>query len=203
MRRSVRMILEDVLGEDVSGKEVEEVEHVFYGKIADANQLVELAKQPYVTKHLQEQAQTVLDIGSNNDGVRKVLRVRRVNRTECVMTRKIRTANDVGPKEASKEITPEDYEFMAATIGTAMAKMRYTIQPEGWERPLELDVFLDAHGHPLNGYAKFDYEVTSEDQTPPPLPITLVDLVHLNPYKATDADAAQLREFMQMCTHQL
>ena len=202
MRRNIRMILEDVLGEDTSGKAQQEVEHVFYGKIADPKQLDALSKQPYVTKHLQEQFQVKLDLGANNADVRTVLRVRRVNREGCVITRKTRAGNMAGNLEQTKEIDNDLFEFMAAAIGTGMAKMRYTIKPEGWERALELDVFVDAQGHP-NGYAKFDYEVGSAEDQVPPLPVTLTSLVHLNPFNATEAEAAQLRQFMQMQSFQL
>lgn len=202
MRRSVRMVLEDVMGEDTSGKTTKEVEHVFYGKISDAKQLAELAKQPYVTKALQEQFQTKLDIDRNNPSVYTTLRVRRVNREGCVMTRKTRTDQMEGMLEQTIEISNDVFDFMSHTIGTGIAKMRYTIQPEGWARKLELDVFLDAHGHP-NGYAKFDYEVEAEDEQVPPLPVTLTNLIHFNPFKAVDAEAAQLKEFMQMQSFRL
>lgn len=203
MRRNVRMILEDVLGEDTSGKTNKEVEHVFYGKIADPKQLDELAKQPYVTKALQEQFQTKLDIDRNNPNVYTTLRVRRVNREGCVMTRKTRTDQMEGMLEQTVEISNEVFDFMSHTIGTGIAKMRYTIKPEGWDRKLELDVFLDAHGHPLQGYAKFDYEVESADEKVPPLPVTLTNLIHFDPFKGTDAEAAQLKEFMQSCSFRL
>lgn len=195
--RRLRMVLEDIMGEDTSGKPQQEVEHVFYGRIADPKQLDALSKQPYVTKHLQEQYQMVLDTNRNNPAVRTTLRVRRVNKEGCVLTRKTRTDQMEGMLETSIEVSGEVFEFLGAAFGTGVAKMRYTIKPESYARPLELDVFLDAHGHPT-GYAKFDYEVESQEQTPPPLPITLLDLRHYNPYTGTDAERSQLREFMQM-----
>lgn len=197
LNASLAMILEDLSGEDVSGKAEQEVEHVFYGKIADANQLAELAKQPYVKKVLQEQSQCkILIKGSDNP---PTLRVRRLNRENCVLTRKTFVPGQVGMQEESKECGEELYEFLSRAFGEGMAKMRYTIQPEGWPKKLELDCFVDAQGKPT-GYAKFDFEVTSQEETPPPLPLTLTDLKHLNPYTATDAERALLGQFMQMQT---
>lgn len=191
------MALESIMGEDTSGKPQKEVEHVFYGRIADPKQLDALSKQPYVTKHLQEQYQMVLDTDRNNPAVRTTLRVRRVNKEGCVLTRKTRTDQMEGMLETSIEVSNEVFDFMAAAFGTGVAKMRYTIKPESYALPLELDVFVDAHGHPT-GYAKYDYETESQEQNPPPLPITLLDLRHYNPYTGTEAERAQLREFMQM-----
>lgn len=193
----LRMMLEDVQGEDTSGQAVQEVEHVFYGKIADANQLMELAKQPYVEKHLQEQSQCqIVPAGADKPST---LRIRRVNGEKCVLTRKTFIPGQAGMQEETVECGAELFEFLSRSFGEGMAKMRYTIKPEAWPKPIELDCFVDANGHPT-GYAKFDFEVTTQEETPPPLPLTLTDLKHVNPYTSTDADRALLREFMKAQT---
>jgi len=203
MRQSVKLnprlstiVLESLENEDASGNASQEVEHVFYGKISDANQLNELAKQPFVTKVLQEQSQGKVVTGGAGEGT--TLRVRRINRESCVMTRKTFIPGQAGMAEETHEINEGLYDFMAKVFGQGMAKMRYIIAPEGQEK-LELDVFLDAHGNAL-GYAKFDYEVTTQEQAVPALPITLTDLKHLNPFNSTDVDRAALREFMNQMT---
>lgn len=192
------MVLESLENEDATGNATQEVEHVFYGKIADANQLAELAKQPYVTKFLQEQSQCKILIKSAADNP-PTLRVRRINGESCVLTRKVFIPGQAGMKEETKECSESLYEFLAQTFGEAMTKMRYVIQPEG-QKKLELDVFLDRHGN-ATSYAKFDYEVESADEPCPQLPLTLVDLRHVDPYKGSDVDRAALREFMQMQTY--
>lgn len=200
MRRNVRMVLEDVLGEDVSGKAQKEVEHVFYGKISDPKQLDELSKQPFVTKHLQEQSQCTIPGRGQERG--DTLRVRRVNRDKSVLTRKAFVPGQPGMDEKTLEVGEGLFEFLSSAFGECVAKMRYTIKPEGYDHPLELDVFLNAQGLPT-GYAKFDYEVTSPEDTPPPLPLNLTDLKHVNPYRSTDEERAHLREFMQSQSYRL
>jgi len=204
MTREVRLnprlhsiMMESLENEDASGQATQEVEHVFYGKISDANQLAELAKQPFVTKVLQEQSQGKLVTGTDASQA-VTLRVRRLNRKDCVMTRKQFVEGQAGMAEVTREINEGLYDFMAECFGQGMAKMRYIIAPEG-QKKLEFDVFLDAHGNTL-GYAKFDFEVTSPDDVVPALPITLTELKHLNPYNCTDVDRAALREFMNQMT---
>lgn len=192
------MMLESLDNEDASGKATQEVEHVFYGKIADANQLAELAKQPYVTKFLQEQSQCKILIKSMADNP-PTLRVRRINGESCVITRKVFVPGQAGMMEDTKECGEALYDFLAQTFGEAMTKMRYVIQPEG-QKKLELDVFLDRHGSAL-GFAKIDFEVESADEACPPLPLTLTELKHVDPYKGSDVDRAALRDFMQMMTY--
>lgn len=202
VNRRIRMVLEEINGEDTSGKSQDEIEHVFYGKIADPKQLDELSKQPYVTKILQEQFQCKLEQGDATAGGYTVLRVRRVNREGCVMTRKIFTPGEAGVDENTREINSSLFDFMAETIGVGVAKMRYTIKPDSYPKKLELDVFLDSAGHPT-GYAKYDYEVSSQEETPPSLPLTLVNLVHLNPFNCTEQDAAHLKQFMMQQSFRL
>jgi CYTH domain-containing protein len=201
MRQSVKLnprlstiVLESLENEDMGA--VKEIEHVFYGKISDANQLAELAKQPFVTKVLQEQSQGKVVTGGAGEGT--TLRVRRINRESCVMTTKVFVPGKAGMDEETKEINGPLFDFMARVFGQGMAKMRYIIAPEGQPK-LELDVFLDAHGNAL-GYAKFDFTVTTQEEAPPPLPLTLTDLKHLNPFNCTDVDRAALREFMNQMT---
>lgn len=192
-----RIVTESLENEDASGKKSQEVEHVFYGKISDPQQLAELAKQPWVTKVLQEQTQC--QIQPKGADQPSTLRYRRINRESCVCTRKTFVPGQPGMSEETIECPIEQYEFFGHAFGEGMAKMRYVIKPDGWPKKLELDVFLDGNGNAL-GYAKFDYEVESAEETPPPLPITLTDLKHVNPFNSTDADRALLREFMQSMT---
>jgi CYTH domain-containing protein len=195
------MALEDILGEDTSGKAEQEIEHVFYGRIADPKQLDQLAGQPFVVKLLQEQSQgCLMPSGAGQRG--PTIRVRRLNRQGVVMTTKKFVEGQAGMDETNLEATNEIYDMISKAIGTGIAKMRYTIKPDEYPKKLELDVFLDANGHPT-GYAKFDYEVTSADETPPPLPLILTDLKHVNPFNASDADLALLREFMQNQSFQI
>lgn len=189
--------LEDVLGEVTDGKDIPEVEHVFYGRITDGRALAELAKQPYVTKMLQQQYQFKLDLGGNNADIKTTIRARKVNKDGFVLTRKTFVKGVVGVREKTIEVNEDVFQFIMHAAGEGLIKMRYTIKPDGWERALELDVFLDAQGKPT-GYAKYDFEVP-EDQPNfpvPSLPVTLLDLKHLNPFQATDEDAALLKAFM-------
>lgn len=198
MSRRVIFTLEDVLGEATDGTAAPEVEHVFYGQINEigAKTLAELAKQPFCTRILQEQYQVKLDLGKNNDKIRTSLRVRKVNGDSFVLTRKVYVVGDEGCEETSLEIDENLFNFFRDTAGRGLIKMRYSIKPEGYTQALELDVFLDAQGHPT-GYAKYDFEVSSEDTPVPPLPVTLFNLRHLNPYRATADDAQLLRAFME------
>jgi hypothetical protein len=189
------IFLEDVLGESESAEQ--EVEHVFYGKVADANQLIELAKQPFCTKILQEQFQVKLDLGKMSDKMSKTVRVRRVNGEKTVLISKTWVEGQDGMHESKPiEVGDEIFEFFRSLAGEGINKMRYVIQPEGWPRKLEFDLFLDEKGQPT-GYGKFDYEVKTEDEKPPMLPITLTDLKHFNPFRGTDADRELMRQFME------
>lgn len=191
------MFLEDVLGESTSGQAEQEVEHVFYGKIADGNQLIELAKQPYVTKILQEQFQVKLDLGKMSDKMGKTVRVRRVNKEKTVLSSKTWVEGQDGVTESPPvEVGDDIYNFFQHLAGEGIYKLRYVIQPQDWPRKLELDVFLDANYQPT-GYAKFDFEVGSEQERPPSLPVTLTDLKHFNPFRATDGDRAMMKQFME------
>lgn len=192
------MALEDVAGEDTSGQQEQEVEHVFYGRIADPKALAALANQPYVEKCLQQQFQAKLDLGDNNSESSTVLRVRKVNKDKFVITRKVRSPDQKGNAEVTHEINEELFNFLRETIGQGIYKMRYTIAPDSFNgKKLELDVFLDAQGHPLNGYAKYDFEVKSADEPMPPLPVPLLDMKHLNPFTCTDDEAGMLKAWMR------
>ncbi len=192
------MALEDVAGEDTSGRQEQEVEHVFYGRIADPKALAALANQPYVEKCLQQQFQAKLDLGGNNSESSVVLRVRKVNKDQFVITRKTRTPDQKGNAEVTHEINEGLFNFLRESIGEGIYKMRYTIAPDSFNgKKLELDVFLDAQGAPLNGYAKYDYEVKSEQESLPPLPVPLLDMKHLDPFRCSDADAEQLKAWMK------
>lgn len=191
------MFLEDVLGESTSGQAEQEVEHVFYGKIADPQQLIDLAKQPFVTKILQEQFQVKLDLGKMSDKMGKTVRVRRVNREKTVLSSKTWIEGKDGVLESKPvEVGDDIFDFFQHLAGEGLLKLRYVIKPDEWPRKLELDVFLDIKGNPT-GYAKFDFEVGSEQDRPPALPITLTELKHFNPFRATDGDRAQMKMFME------
>lgn len=191
------MAMLGVEGETV-GKPEDEIEHVWYGKLPLDGQLGELAKQSFVSHHLQEQCQCVLAFDRDSPDIRTVLRARRVNRVQSVLTRKTRTNGMKGCLEESIEILDPEFAFYQKVIGTGIAKMRYTIKPLGTFGKLELDVFVDKFGHlPDYAYAKYDYEVKTENDPLPPLPITLLEQVHFNPFTATDEEIAALRNFMQ------
>lgn len=191
------MALLDVTGEVVGSVE-EEVEHVWYGMIPQDGQLGELVKQAFVTRHLQEQCQGVLAFDRDQPKVRTVLRVRRVNREKSVLTRKTRTDDMPGCLEKSTEILDSEFKFYTEVFGTGIAKMRHTIDVMAFEGKLELDIFLDKHGHPT-GAAKYDWEVkkSAKGAPLPPLPITLINQVYFDPFNPTDEGIANLRNFMQ------
>lgn len=192
--------LEDVTGETVDRVE-KEVEHVWFGMIP-LDQLEALAKMPYVSKHLQEQFQCTIEFDRENPEVRTVLRVRRVNRSESVLTRKTRTDSMVGQLEQSIEIDDKTFDFLSHVFGTGIMKMRYDIQPDAYPRKLQLDVFYDKTGNIAgdgkHAFAKYDYEVASADEPVPELPIALINQMYLNPFTAGDnlEVVHALRKFM-------
>ena len=187
----------DVEGE-VVGKTEEEVEHVFYGDLPADGQLGALAQQAFVKHMLQEQAQGTLAFNRDMPKVNTTLRVRRVNREKSVLTRKTYTDGMVGVLEKSVEISDDAFTFFTEVFGTGIAKMRYEIEVPGFKKPLQLDVFVNKMGHPTLK-AKYDYEVPANqpDAPIPPLPITLNNMTHFNPFNHTDEDRMKLRAWMQ------
>lgn len=190
------MALLDVTGE-VVGKVEEEVEHVWYGMLPQDGQLGELTKQAFVTHHLQEQCQGVLAYEPGQPHNRTVLRARRVNREKAVLTSKVRIDGQPGVQEESTEILDSEFQFYTRVFGSGIAKMRYTIDVMAFPGKLELDVFLDKHGHPT-GAAKYDWEVkkSAAGAPLPPLPITLINQTYFDPFNPTDEGIAALRAFM-------
>ena len=190
----------DVEGE-VVGKVEKEIEHVFFGMLP-VEHLLDLQKQPFVTKALQEQATMKVAFDRDRPEVVTTLRVRRVNREKAVMTAKQRTDQMEGCFERSIEISDEVFDFFSKICGTMIMKMRFTIKPASYAKKLELDVFLDKSGHlPTSGTvaAKYDYEVLEASEVPPALPIPLLNMVHFNPFKVNEnpESVGQLRAFMQ------
>lgn len=188
--------MEDVQGE-VVGKTEQEVEHVWWGQLPQDGQLGELSKQAFVTRLLQEQCSGKLAFNPDLPKESTELRARRINRTEAVLTSKTYVEGVVGMREKSTELTPEQFQFYQELFGYGIAKMRYTIDLLGFDGKLQLDVFVDAYGHPIGG-AKYDYEVpiTAKDGPLPPLPITLINQQYWNPFEPTDEGRAAMRAFM-------
>lgn len=193
---SFGLAMEDVEGE-VVGKTEQEVEHVWWGQLPQDGQLAELSRQAFCTRILQEQCSGKLAFDPAQPKVSTTLRARRVNRDAAVLTRKTFVEGMVGVYEKSCELTPDQFQFYCEMFGTGIAKMRYTIDLMGFDGKLQLDVFVDAFGHPV-GDAKYDYEVplSAKDGPLPPLPITLINQKYWNPFEPTDEGRAEMRAFM-------
>lgn len=155
-----------------------ELEYTFYGKLDDFSVL-----DSEIVTSKEEQDQYFIPIDNDTIGAR----IRRINKTQHVLTVKARREGVKGKEEVEQEISEDMFNLLRESSDKGYRKIRYVIPAPNTELKWEVDVFLDANEqrHP---WVKLDLEVTSEDQQPPQLPFKLTEKIVAQGSRKTEAE---------------
>ena len=181
-------LLRRALEEISNGLANKEVEHVFYGRVTNPEELSKATM-----KENQEQWEIKVPKTDSNGGAGRI-RIRKTTdsngTTEYVMTTKL--ANDDGSDtEVPIPTTQANFEQFQKIAETGMIKDRYSFHIEGSALVFEVDMFIKPEGG-YHDWCKIDIEVDSLNTPLPPMPITLDNLITSNPNDHTDAERAQI-----------
>lgn len=159
--------------EDTSGTFNKEIEHVFYARITDFNQLKKATSVVY-----QEQWEIRLPLTTKN-AAKGSMRVRKVMEkgkpTQYILTSKI-ALNESGDKmEVSLETTADQFVVFKFLANQGMIKYRYTFELENGLK-WEIDVFVNQEGGHYQ-WCKIDFEVPNHNTPVPNFPIDFHDVI--------------------------
>lgn len=169
------------LESNTTGKAIDELEYVYYGKLTDLEALKQMASG---TEH-QKQFSIMKANGS--------IRVRAVNNEEFELTSKVWTPGVNGKKEATNPTSRDQFEHFEAIADSGMEKTRYEViipNTEGEWKPTEnnpspkyngslfweYDVFVGKDGKPAE-WIKVDLEVPAFVRRALPIPPLLTDVL--------------------------
>ena len=176
------------LEETSDGKANKEIEHVFYGRVTNLEEL-----KNATAKENQEQWEIKIPKSDGNGGTGRV-RIRKTTASdgniEYVMTTK--TAEDDGSDtEVPIPTTQANFEQFQRIAEAGMIKDRYSFHIEGSSLVFEVDMFIKPEGG-YHDWCKVDIEVSDLNAPIPPMPITLDNLIDSNPNNQSDSDRAQI-----------
>ena len=169
------------LESNTTGKAVDELEYVYYGKLTDLDQL----KQMAVGVEHQKQFSIIKANGT--------IRIRAVDDKEFELTTKVWTPGVNGKKEATKPTSRDQFDHFEAIADSGMEKTRYDViipNTEGEWQPSEdnpnpkyngslfweYDVFTKKDGS-ISPWVKVDLEVPTLIRRALPLPPLLTEMI--------------------------
>lgn len=175
--------------EDISdGQAHREIEHTFYGRLANPEMLKN-------AKSMEHQEQWELSIEKTDKNATKgKFRVRKTVKEgsdpEYVLTCK--TPGKEGNIEVGIPVSEQMFEQFKMLAEGGMRKDRYFFPVEGSDLVWEVDMFLKDGSQPGEGqyheWCKIDLEVPSVDMALPPLPEGLADMITAPYGKRSEAE---------------
>jgi hypothetical protein len=187
------------LEEVADGKVNKEIEHVYYGRLVNFDDLKK-------AENFEQQEQWELKIPKSEKNAGKgTIRIRKTIKgdslPEYVLTTKT-TANADGDRfEISIPTTEQNFVQFKILSDSGMKKDRYFFPAPGTDLTWEFDVFIiktdeDGKNH-YSPWIKIDLEVSSREATIPNLPIEITDLI-VSPFgERTEAEEKKVTELYE------
>ena len=174
----VVLALEDESATATDSKTQVELEHVFYVKISDLDQLKNAATSV-------DQEQWSIQV-KNSDAHRYggSIRVRAINGESFAFCIKSFEKGKRGGLENEFQVGKDVFEQFKRLSNSGMVKTRYTFPIEGTEYAWEVDIYKMPDGSPAP-WAKIDLEVKDADFQIPELPIKCDKVVRDQPHNRT------------------
>lgn len=189
LAHALRVSLEAVQAQAEEAKTEVELEHTWYAKIVDVEEL-KLAS----ASEQQEQWQVK---AKKNDDMRYggCVRVRSINGERYVMTIKNFEDGKRGVLENEFDISQDGFEAVKRISESGMIKTRYTFPIEGTEYHWEIDVFS---GSESNGsWIKIDLEVDDPNFQIPAFPIQLTGVIADRPGQRSEEEEQLIEDLMK------
>jgi CYTH domain-containing protein len=167
-------LLSVALEEEANGVPIKEIEHVFYAKIVDLEQLKRAA-----SKERQEQwelriPKTPKNAGTGSVRIRKT--VKEGAEPEFVLTTKVKLGEKDGKLELAIPSNEDNFNQFRFLSEVGMIKDRFAFPVENSELVWEIDVYLDPEGK-YYPWCKIDLEVKDKDNAIPDFPIDLDEVI--------------------------
>jgi hypothetical protein len=163
------------LEEVADGKAFKEVEHTFYARLADMDELLKASHKEY-------QEQWEIKVGKTAENAAKgSIRIRKTvkdgaSEAEYVLTSKVQL-NGAGDKiEVPVPTTVAMFESFKYLSDKGMIKDRYFFPVDGSDLVWEVDMFHKPEGGYYD-WCKIDLEVKNRQDAVPPLPIEFRDII--------------------------
>lgn len=177
------------LEENADGTANDEIEHVFYARLADPSQL-----ENADSREFQEQWEIKVPKTDENaaaGGLRIRKTVTTDGKVEYVLTSKVKV-NATKKIEVGVPTTEDQFASFKYLAPGGMIKDRFVFLIEGSDRKWEVDVFHRPEGG-YHEWVKIDLEVTDINDPIPPFPIDLRDVIDGRPDKHNEDEEARIR----------
>lgn len=182
--------------EVATGKSQDEIEHVFYARVADFKQFEGMAKER------QEQWEIKIPKTDYNTAAGSI-RVRKTvedgQAPQYVMTSKVIVDGNGKRDEVPIESTAGQFIHFAVLSDGGMIKDRFTFPIKGTDMKWEVDLFLKPDGS-YHDWCKIDLEVKDLSvPIPNEFPISFTALIPGDKKKQSDTDAQLVRQLYETC----
>ncbi len=188
LRRSISM------EEEATGQAIKEIEHVYYGRLANAADLQKAASSEH-----QEQWEIKVPHTEENAGD-GCIRIRKTitsgGQPEYTLTTKVKTGNEGDKIELTIPTTEQNFTQFKILSESGMRKDRYFFPVEGTELVWEVDMFY-APGAEVGSaqyldWCKVDLEVKNRSVNIPELPLQFQQIITAPYGKRTADEEAQV-----------
>lgn len=181
-------LLRIALEEASDGKMFKEIEHVFYGRLIDIEELKKAAS-------VESQEQWEIRIPKTEENANSgSIRIRKTTvgdaEPEYILTTKV-SAGGGDKIEVPIPTTADNFEQFKILSFAGMRKDRYHFPVEGTDLVWEVDMFLKPEGG-YHEWVKIDLEVSDRGAAIPSLPIELKDVITSDYGMRTEAEELQV-----------
>lgn len=189
LTNALNLALEADQAQAESAKTEVELEHTWYARIEDVEELKSAAS---VEKQEQWQVKA-----KKNDDMRYggCVRVRSINGERYVMTIKNFEDGKRGVLENEFDISQDGFEAVKRISDTGMIKTRYTFPIEGSDYHWEIDVFSGSESNRC--WVKIDLEVDDPNFQIPAFPIRLTGVIADRPGQRSEEEERLIEDLMK------
>jgi hypothetical protein len=182
------------LEEVADGKAFREIEHVFYARLPNFEELKKAASSEHQEQWEIRFPKTEGNVANATMRIRKT--VKNSSPPEYVLTTKTAAGKDGDRIEVPIPTTLDNFEQFRLFAEKGMIKDRYFFPVPDTTLVWEIDVFYRPGTEPTDkeycDWIKIDLEVPSRDTTIPPFPIELADVIAAPYGERTEAEEAKI-----------
>lgn len=184
--RNSRTALEEVS----DGKAVKEIEHTFYARLVNPDDLLQAAGKEH-----QEQWEIKID-KSDKNASKGSIRIRKTvkenSEPEYVITTKVPVPGTNDKIETPVPTTEGQFKSFKVMAESGMIKDRFFFPVDGSDLVWEIDMFLKPEGGYFE-WCKIDLEVKSREDQIPPLPIEFAGIIMNQTGERTEEEETRVR----------
>lgn len=181
------------LEESSTGVAFREIEHTFYGRLTDFEQLKKAASFEHQEQWEVRLPKTDLNAGAGTIRIRKTVKT---GEPEYVITTKTAAGNEGDKIEVAVPTTVDNFEQFKLLSEAGLIKDRFHFPVENSELVFEVDVFYRPGAAVGSGeycdWVKIDLECKNRTDAIPPMPIELQDLITAPYGKRSEAEEARV-----------